>query len=308
MYTRARHNGMGYQHFGWQQASKQAMCYVKNTIFETYYQIDRTERVGERGEHISSFMHFYLLFSNHLTHTHTYRKMKAIDSGSSKMKVKRERGRKQRTAAPSHITSSHTHSHSHSHTLQKAPLIYIHKSFSIQTLLHSSFVFSFSVVVGENGDGEGVMEAAMPERAAIFMALCNICIAYIVRPYLFPSSHTVNVYTVYVKCSISFIRLCVLLWSVLSYDCVCAFVCTFDSDFSSFSFVFRSKCCCCCCSVKSIKQTQYRLCDIMHDYTQQELTRLETATAAKVVTMKIKQKEANERPKDRRRASERGRE
>lgn len=30
------------------------------------------------------------------------------------------------------------------------------------------------------------------------------------------------------------------------------------------------------CSLKSIKQTQCRLCDIMHDYTQQELTRLET--------------------------------
>lgn len=31
-------------------------------------------------------------------------------------------------------------------------------------------------MMGEWGGGE-VMEAAMPERAAIFMALCNICIA-----------------------------------------------------------------------------------------------------------------------------------
>lgn len=133
-----------------QDGSKQAKCYVQNTIFETYYQIDRTARERERERKTHKFFYALLLiiqqsFNIYNTHTHTYRMMKAIDSGSLKTKVKRARKKTTNCRTITH--------HILTHTLQKTPLIYIHKSFSIQTLLHSSFVFSFSVVVGVNDDG-----------------------------------------------------------------------------------------------------------------------------------------------------------
>lgn len=90
--------------------------------------------LSDTPKHISSFMHFYLLFSNHLTYTVA-------------------------------LTPNNT-------------LIYIHKSFSIQTLLHSSFVFSF---------GGMSMSAEMWNARAQYLwsyAMCIIWLLFALCPSL----------------------------------------------------------------------------------------------------------------------------